>query len=112
MSRLVVVYHSSLKEGPQHDGTVFLMVEEGCDDLVEVSREDQIPVVVVQTPEHDADEHAERQDHDVEGLIPDWFPFLQQGRVDEEATTQVVGYLEHGVPVCQELPPTWRNRAG
>ena len=101
MSRLVVVYHSSLKEGPQHDGTVFLMVEEGCDDLVEVSWEDQVSIVEVESPEHDADEHAEGQDDDVERLVPDWFPRLVQlvGVVEEQSAAQVVGYLEHGVPV-------------
>ena len=73
---------------------MFLMIEEGSDHFVEMSWEDQISVDEVQAPEHQADKDAERKYDDVEGLVSDRLPLLEEmGVVDEEPAAEVVSYL-------------------
>ena len=58
-----------------------------------MGREHQVSVVEVQTPEHGTDEHAEWQDDDVEGLVPEWFPLFHEAVVGGQAAAEVVGDL-------------------
>ena len=85
--RRVVMHDCSLDECPQHNRSMFLMVEKGRDDFVEVGREDQVAVPVVEAPEHKGHEHGERENDDVECHVPVTLPlFKEEGGVSQEAT--------------------------
>lgn len=72
-----------------------------------MSGEDQVPIIAVQSPEHQGHEEGEWQDDDVEGEVPVHLPFSGGGAVPQDPTPQVVTDLQHRVPVRQELPSAW-----